>query len=125
MLWFYSAHLTLKKKFKKITMWKTFSLIPKLIVGCENILISSHYFRVIPLGKEQTISGHTFRGFMSHSESYPCPYINVASAVGISKEDVTLCMKRLDKCLKALKKELNPSKSTSPVSQLSHEETTD
>ncbi|XP_054907074.1 O-phosphoseryl-tRNA(Sec) selenium transferase [Poeciliopsis prolifica] len=60
--------------------------------------------RVIPLGKEQTISGHTFRGFMSHSESYRCPYLNAASAVGITRSDVTLCMKRLDKCLKALKK---------------------
>lgn len=61
--------------------------------------------RVIPLGKEQTIGGHTFRGFMSHSESYPCPYLNAASAVGITRDDVTLCIKRLDKCLKSLKKE--------------------
>uniref|UniRef100_A0AAX7U4P0 O-phosphoseryl-tRNA(Sec) selenium transferase n=1 Tax=Astatotilapia calliptera TaxID=8154 RepID=A0AAX7U4P0_ASTCA len=61
--------------------------------------------RVIPLGKEQTVSGHTFRGFMSHSESYPCPYLNAASAVGITREDVTVCIKRLDKCLKTLKKE--------------------
>ncbi|XP_039868254.1 O-phosphoseryl-tRNA(Sec) selenium transferase [Simochromis diagramma] len=61
--------------------------------------------RVIPLGKEQTVSGHTFRGFMSHSESYPCPYLNAASAVGITREDVTFCIKRLDKCLKTLKKE--------------------
>ncbi|XP_038130323.1 O-phosphoseryl-tRNA(Sec) selenium transferase [Cyprinodon tularosa] len=61
--------------------------------------------RVIPLCKEQTVSGYTFRGFMSHSESYPCPYLNAASAVGITRDDVTLCMKRLDKCLKALKKD--------------------
>lgn len=61
--------------------------------------------RVISLGKEQTVSGHTFRGFMSHSESYPCPYLNAASAVGITREDVTVCIKRLDKCLKTLKKE--------------------
>lgn len=61
--------------------------------------------RVIPLGKEQTVSGHTFRGFMSHSELYPCPYLNAASAVGITREDVTVCIKRLDKCLKTLKKE--------------------
>lgn len=61
--------------------------------------------RVIPLGKEQTVSGHTFRGFMSHSESYPCPYLNAASSVGITREDVTVCIKRLDKCLKTLKKE--------------------
>ncbi|XP_063321243.1 O-phosphoseryl-tRNA(Sec) selenium transferase [Pelmatolapia mariae] len=61
--------------------------------------------RVIPLGKEQTVSGHAFRGFMSHSDSYPCPYLNAASAVGITREDVAVCIKRLDKCLKTLKKE--------------------
>lgn len=69
--------------------------------------------RVVPLGQEQTISGHTFRGFMSHSESYPCPYLNAASAVGITRQDVTLCVKRLDKCLKTLKKEGSAAKSSS------------
>lgn len=71
--------------------------------------------RVIPLGKEQNIGGHTFRGFMSHSEAYPCPYLNAASAVGITREDVTLCIKRLDKCLKTLKKEGNTGKCSSPL----------
>uniref|UniRef100_A0A8C4I6L6 O-phosphoseryl-tRNA(Sec) selenium transferase n=1 Tax=Dicentrarchus labrax TaxID=13489 RepID=A0A8C4I6L6_DICLA len=80
--------------------------------------------RVIPLGKEQTISGHTFRGFMSHSETYPCPYLNAASAVGITREDVTLCIKRLDKCLKTLKKEGSVAKSSSPVLPLCQEDTT-
>lgn len=61
--------------------------------------------RVVPLGVEQTVGGHVFRGFMSHSESYPCPYLNAASAVGISRDDVALCIKRLDKCLKSLRKE--------------------
>ncbi|XP_075999780.1 O-phosphoseryl-tRNA(Sec) selenium transferase [Genypterus blacodes] len=69
--------------------------------------------RVIPLGREQTISGHTFRGFMSHSEAYPCPYLNAASAVGITREDVALCIKRLDKCLKSLKKEGSGGKGAS------------
>ena len=77
--------------------------------------------RVIPLGKEQTISGHTFRGFMSHSESYPCPYLNAASAVGITREDVTLCIRRLDKCLKTLKKDRNAARSSSPVSLVNQE----
>lgn len=77
--------------------------------------------RVIPLGKEQTISGHTFRGFMSHSESYPCPYLNAASAVGITREDVTLCMKRLDKCLKVLKKDGKAGNGCSAVPQASRE----
>ncbi|XP_061565589.1 O-phosphoseryl-tRNA(Sec) selenium transferase [Cololabis saira] len=70
--------------------------------------------RVIPLGKEQTVSGHTFRGFMSHSDSYPCPYLNAASAMGITREDVILCIKRLDKCLKTLKKERTAARRSSP-----------
>lgn len=61
--------------------------------------------RVVPLGKEQTISGHTFRGFMSHSEAYPCPYLNAAAAIGVTRDDVTLCVKRLDKCLRSLRKD--------------------
>lgn len=61
--------------------------------------------RVVPLGKEQTIGGHTFRGFMSHSEAYLCPYLNAAAAIGVTRDDVTLCMKRLDKCLRSLRKE--------------------
>lgn len=61
--------------------------------------------RVVPLGVQQTVSGHTFSGFMSHSEAYPCPYLNAASAIGITNGDVTVCMKRLEKCLKILKKE--------------------
>lgn len=61
-------------------------------------------FRVVPLGAEQTVSGHLFRGFMSHHESYPCPYLNAASAIGITREDVALSIKRLDKCLRSLKK---------------------
>uniref|UniRef100_A0A8C6LIZ1 O-phosphoseryl-tRNA(Sec) selenium transferase n=1 Tax=Nothobranchius furzeri TaxID=105023 RepID=A0A8C6LIZ1_NOTFU len=68
--------------------------------------------RVIPLGKEQVVNGRTFCGFMSHSNSYPCPYLNAASAIGITREDVTLCMKKLDKCLKMLKKDAVKSSST-------------
>uniref|UniRef100_A0A8B9KQE6 O-phosphoseryl-tRNA(Sec) selenium transferase n=1 Tax=Astyanax mexicanus TaxID=7994 RepID=A0A8B9KQE6_ASTMX len=66
--------------------------------------------RVVPLGVEQTVSGHTFCGFMSHANAYPCPYLNAASAIGITKNDVELSIKRLDKCLKALKKEGNVEK---------------
>ena len=57
------------------------------------------------------MSGHAFRGFMSHSDAYPCPYLNAASAIGITKNDVELSIKRLDKCLKSLKKEGNMEKS--------------
>lgn len=74
-------------------------------------------FRVVPLGAEQTVSGHVFRGFMSHSESYPCPYLNAASAIGITREDVALSIKRLDKCLRSLKKEGGGGSSPSGESQ--------
>ncbi|KAJ8262066.1 hypothetical protein GJAV_G00161780 [Gymnothorax javanicus] len=71
--------------------------------------------RVVPLGNEQVVSGYVFKGFMSHSEAYPCPYLNAASAVGITRDDVTLCMKRLDKCLKSLRKQAcSESPSTAP-----------
>ncbi|XP_067278349.1 O-phosphoseryl-tRNA(Sec) selenium transferase [Pseudorasbora parva] len=69
--------------------------------------------RVVPLGVEQTVSGHAFKGFMSHTDSYPCPYLNAASAIGITKEDITLCIKRLDKCIKSLRKEASAEKSES------------
>lgn len=68
---------------------------------------------MIPLGVEQTVSGHTFHGFMSHADAYPCPYLNAASAIGITKDDITLCMKRLEKCLKSLKKEAPAEKNES------------
>uniref|UniRef100_A0A8C6LSB5 O-phosphoseryl-tRNA(Sec) selenium transferase n=1 Tax=Nothobranchius furzeri TaxID=105023 RepID=A0A8C6LSB5_NOTFU len=74
--------------------------------------------RVIPLGKEQVVNGRTFCGFMSHSNSYPCPYLNAASAIGITREDVTLCMKKLDKCLKMLKKDAPSSSSETLCSGL-------
>ncbi|XP_039525134.1 O-phosphoseryl-tRNA(Sec) selenium transferase-like [Pimephales promelas] len=76
--------------------------------------------RVVPLGVEQNVSGHTFNGFMSHTDSYPCPYLNAASAIGITKEDITLCIKRLEKCLKSLSKEdsAEKSESVSPAEDL-------
>ncbi|KAL2078949.1 hypothetical protein ACEWY4_024693 [Coilia grayii] len=80
--------------------------------------------RVVPLGVEQTVSGHVFRGFMSHAEAYPCPYLNAASAIGITRADVELCTKRLDKCLKSLRKGASPGASgaTAPPSGLEEDQ---
>ncbi|KAM4706705.1 O-phosphoseryl-tRNA(Sec) selenium transferase isoform 2-T2 [Discoglossus pictus] len=61
--------------------------------------------RVVPLGTAQTINGFIFKGFMSHSNNYPCAYLNAASAIGIKKHDVDMFIKRLDKCLRLCKKE--------------------
>lgn len=68
--------------------------------------------RVVPLGSLQTVSGYTFKGFMSHTNSYHCAYLNAASAIGMSKRDIDVFLKRLDKCLKTLAKGKNHGKDT-------------
>jgi len=71
--------------------------------------------RVVPLGSVQTVSGHTFRGFMSHANHYPCAYLNAAAAIGMKTQDVDLFMKRLDKCLKTVRKEQKKESNASGV----------
>ncbi|NXF20215.1 SPCS transferase, partial [Rhodinocichla rosea] len=61
--------------------------------------------RVVPCGSVQTVNNYTFKGFMSHTNDYPCAYLNAASAIGITKQDVDVFLKRLDKCLKTFRKE--------------------
>lgn len=68
---------------------------------------------MVPLGTLQTVNGYVFKGFMSHTNSYHCAYLNAASAIGITKQDVDVFSKRLDKCLKTLAKEKNHSKDSS------------
>ncbi|XP_070587041.1 O-phosphoseryl-tRNA(Sec) selenium transferase-like isoform X2 [Erythrolamprus reginae] len=60
--------------------------------------------RVVSPNTLQTVSGYTFKGFMAHAEQYPCSYLNAASAIGMKAEDVEKFVKRLDKCLKALRR---------------------
>lgn len=71
--------------------------------------------RVVPLGSVQAVSGHTFRGFMAHTNNYPCAYLNAAAAVGMKTQDVDLFVKRLDKCLKTVRKEQNKESKASAV----------
>nr|XP_006138228.1 O-phosphoseryl-tRNA(Sec) selenium transferase [Pelodiscus sinensis] len=61
--------------------------------------------RVVPLGASQTVNNYTFKGFMSHTNNYPCAYLNAASAIGMKKQDVDLFLKRLEKCMKNFRKE--------------------
>ncbi|KAJ7327002.1 hypothetical protein JRQ81_016761 [Phrynocephalus forsythii] len=60
--------------------------------------------RVVSLGTVQTVSGYSFKGFMSHTNKYHFAYLNAASAIGMKKEDVDVFLKRLDKCLKTLRR---------------------
>ncbi|XP_060633853.2 O-phosphoseryl-tRNA(Sec) selenium transferase isoform X1 [Anolis sagrei] len=73
--------------------------------------------RVVPLGNIQTVSGYTFEGFMAHTNNYPCAYLNAASAIGITKEDVDVFLKRLDKCLKVLRKGKDDGKDSLVVNE--------
>ncbi|XP_052055306.1 O-phosphoseryl-tRNA(Sec) selenium transferase isoform X2 [Apodemus sylvaticus] len=69
--------------------------------------------RAVPVRNVQTVSGHTFRGFMSHTDDYPCPYLNAAAAIGMKMQDVDLFIKRLDKCLNTVRKEQNRASAVS------------
>ncbi|XP_034968416.2 O-phosphoseryl-tRNA(Sec) selenium transferase isoform X1 [Zootoca vivipara] len=73
--------------------------------------------RVVPLGSQQTVSGYTFKGFMAHTNEYHCAYLNAASAIGMTKEDVDVFLKRLDKCLKALSKGKNDEKGSPALNE--------
>ncbi|KAM5271716.1 O-phosphoseryl-tRNA(Sec) selenium transferase [Ctenodactylus gundi] len=81
----------------------------KTVTHLGSMLFTRHVSgaRVVPRGSVQTVSGHTFNGFMSHTSSYPCAYLNAAAAIGVKAQDVDLFIKRLDKCLKTIRKEQN------------------
>ncbi|XP_054996736.1 O-phosphoseryl-tRNA(Sec) selenium transferase [Sorex araneus] len=79
--------------------------------------------RVVPLGSVQTVNGYTFKGFMSHANNYPCAYLNAAAAIGMTKQDVDLFIKKLDKCLKTVRKEQSKEIDTCQVDN--HGETKD
>ncbi|XP_004762735.1 O-phosphoseryl-tRNA(Sec) selenium transferase [Mustela putorius furo] len=81
--------------------------------------------RVVPLGSVQAVSGHTFRGFMAHTNNYPCAYLNAAAAVGMKTQDVDLFVKRLDKCLKTVRKEQNKESNASAVENYNKTEDVD
>lgn len=63
--------------------------------------------RVVPRGTIKEIGGHVFEGFQSHTNSYPCAYLTAAAAVGMSKDDVDLFIKRLDKVLAKVQRKIN------------------
>ena len=50
-------------------------------------------------GDTKNINGYTFAGFGAHTATYPCSYLTAAAAIGMTKDDVDLFIKRLDKVL--------------------------
>lgn len=56
-------------------------------------------FRVVTPDGTKDINGHVFTGWGAHTQNYRCAYLTAAAAIGMTKEDVDIFLKRLDKCL--------------------------
>ena len=50
-------------------------------------------------GEVKQVGAHTFHGFGSHTDTYSCVYLTAAAAIGMSKHDVDLFVKKLHKVL--------------------------
>ena len=73
-------------------------------------------------GDVKEINGHTFKGFGSHSDDYPCAYLTAAAAIGMTRRDVDLFIKRLDetfvKWQKKMKKDTQNKNESDEVNKL-------
>ncbi|XP_041368316.1 O-phosphoseryl-tRNA(Sec) selenium transferase-like [Gigantopelta aegis] len=79
--------------------------------------------RVVAPGKTTTVSGHTFKNFGAHCNSYPHAYLTAAASIGITREDVDIFITRLDKVLSAYGRHARRRSSASP-DKLPHSLTT-
>ena len=62
--------------------------------------------RVVVPKKKELINGYDFVGYGSHHNAYPSTYLTVAASIGMTKEEVDLAIKRIDKVLKKARKVL-------------------
>ncbi|CAB3977134.1 O-phosphoseryl-tRNA(Sec) selenium transferase [Paramuricea clavata] len=65
--------------------------------------------RVVPPNATKDINGYQFTGWGAHTNNYPCAYMTAAAALGMSRDDVDIFLKRLDKCLFKFSKKNNPA----------------
>ena len=63
------------------------------------IILYFTIYRVIAKGDQKEINGFKFEGFGAHINQYPCTYLTAAAAIGMTKSDVDMFIKRLDKVL--------------------------
>merc|ERR1712018_855271 len=68
--------------------------------------------RVVAQGEVKEVGGYTFIGFGAHHNTYPCTYLTVAAAIGMTTEDVDSLIKRLSKVLDKWKSKFKPRKSS-------------
>ncbi|XP_066926696.1 O-phosphoseryl-tRNA(Sec) selenium transferase-like [Clytia hemisphaerica] len=67
--------------------------------------------RVVTPNDEKTIGRYQFIGWGAHYSNYPCSYLTAAAAIGATRQDIDLFLKRLEKNFKDFLKE--PSKKVS------------
>lgn len=60
--------------------------------------------RVVPKNAQKTIEGYSFTGYGSHCDDYPYPYLTVAVAVGMDRDECDIFLKRFDKVMSTLSK---------------------
>ena len=61
-------------------------------------------FRVVPRNVQKIIENNSFTGYGSHTNEYHCPYLTVAIAIGMTKSECEIFLKRFDKVLCTIKK---------------------
>nr|CAB3265975.1 O-phosphoseryl-tRNA(Sec) selenium transferase [Phallusia mammillata] len=70
--------------------------------------------RVVPLDSKKTIGSYSFTGYGSHCDQYKCPYLTVAAAIGMNKDECQLLTKRIDKTFTEIKFKNNSAKNKIP-----------
>lgn len=102
--------------FVKSPGWRVVSGLTEGVCNFSNCDTQKFYhFRVIAQGEKKEIHGYSFHNFGSHSNTYPCNYLTAAASVGMTKNDVDMFIKRLDKVLEKLKKDQDKTKTDEPV----------
>lgn len=71
-------------------------------------LSSVYFFRVVTTSDEKTIGRYIFKGWGAHYSNYPCSYMTAAAAIGTTRYDIDLFLKRLEKNFKELLKPVTP-----------------
>ena len=77
--------------------WMTIDTVENRISLSKSLLGSR--VRVVVPGSKKEINGVTFAGWGAHTNNYRCAYLTAAAAIGMTKSDVDVFLKRLDKCL--------------------------
>eukprot|EP01125_Pyxidicula_operculata_P010066 TRINITY_DN3312_c0_g1_i1.p1 TRINITY_DN3312_c0_g1~~TRINITY_DN3312_c0_g1_i1.p1 ORF type:complete len:358 (+),score=69.82 TRINITY_DN3312_c0_g1_i1:672-1745(+) len=85
--------------------------------GCSGI-------RVVVPGVDKSIDGVKFKGHGGNHDNYPVPYFTIAASIGLTKDEVDICISRVRKTLLEYKKQLTKKKSSTQDKKVKKEENT-